>query len=68
MAGYSVVAQRRASLLGENAVDIQGLPPGPPGWPVTASRRTEEQDMRTRRRVTAKADASYSVIEIHSKD
>lgn len=38
-----MVAQRATSLAGEDAVDVQGLSPGPPGWPVAASRRTREQ-------------------------
>lgn len=38
-----VVAQRGASRSGEDAVDVQGLSPGPPGWSIAASRRTTKQ-------------------------
>lgn len=41
-----VVAQRRASRSGEDAVDVQGLSPGPPGRPVAASRRTTGKGRR----------------------
>lgn len=42
-AGQGVVAQGGASGPGEDAVDVQGLPPGPPGRPVAATRRTKDQ-------------------------
>lgn len=44
--GCGVVAQRATSLAGEDAVDVQGLSPGPPGRPVAASGRTREQRWR----------------------
>lgn len=40
----SAIAQRRASVAGEDAVNIQSLSPGPPGWPVVPSWRTREMD------------------------
>lgn len=42
-AGQGAVAQGGASGPGEDAVDVQGLPPGPPGRPVAATRRTKDQ-------------------------
>lgn len=36
------VAQRGASRSVEDAVDVQGLSPGPPGRPIAAARRTRE--------------------------
>lgn len=45
--GQGVVAQRGASLAVEDAIDVQGLSPGPPGWPVAASRRTKHKGVNT---------------------
>lgn len=49
--GQGVVAQRGASRSGEDAVDVQGLSPGPPGRPVAASRRTRERGRKMSHRM-----------------
>lgn len=56
-----VVSQRGASLAGEDAVDVQGLSPGPPGRPVAASRGAGEQRREMLHRMLHHFMSSYHI-------